>query len=67
MQIVSVEINQHEVSMKELCSKVPASFTVLGLVGGSIDDGLFWGGGVMCHLFPLLVEIKVEERKATVH
>lgn len=61
MQIISVEINQHKSSMKELCSKVPASVAGLGLVGGSGDDGSFWGGGVMRHLFPLLVGIKVEE------
>lgn len=30
MQTVSVEINQHKISMKELCSKVPASSAVLG-------------------------------------
>lgn len=67
MQIISVEINQHKISMKELCSKVPASFTVLGPVGGSVDDGSFWGGGVMHHLFPLMVGIKVEESTTTVH
>ena len=67
MQIISVEINQHKISMKEFCSKVPASFAVLGLVGGSLDDSSFWGGGVMRHLFLLLVGIKVEESTTTVH
>jgi len=67
MQIISVEITQHKISMKELCSKVPASLAVLGLVGGSVDDSSFWGGGVMCHLFPLLVGIKVAESTTTVH
>lgn len=51
--------------MKELCSKVPASFAALKLVGGCADDGSFWGGGVMHHLFPLLVGIKVEENITT--
>lgn len=67
MQIISVEINQHKISMKELCSKVPASSAALGLVGGSAEDGSFWGGGVMHHLFPLLVGIKVVESTTTVH
>lgn len=67
MQIISVEINQHKISMKELCSKVPASFAVLGLEGGSVAGGSFWGGGVMRHLFPLLVGNKVEESITTVH
>lgn len=53
--------------MKELCSKVPASFAVLGLEGGSVAGGSFWGGGVMRHLFPLLVGNKVEESITTVH
>lgn len=65
MQIMSVKIKQHEISMKELCSKVPASFAVLRLVGGYADDGSFWGGDVMHHLFPLLVGIKVEENITT--
>lgn len=58
MQITSVETNQHKISMKELCSKVPASSAALGLVSGRAKDGSFWGGGVMHHLFPLLVGIK---------
>lgn len=65
MQFISVEINQHKISMKELCSKVLASFAVLGLVGGSIGNCWLWGGGVIHHLFPLLVEIKVEEDNCT--
>lgn len=67
MQIISVEINQHKISMKELCSKVPASSAALGLVGGRAEDGSFWGGGAMHHLFPLLVGITVEESTTTVH
>lgn len=67
MQIISVEIHQQKVSMKELCSKVSASFAVLGFVGGSIDDGSLWGGDVMHHLFPLLLGIKVKETTTTVH
>lgn len=67
MQTISVEINQHKISMKGLCSKVPASSVVLGLVGGSTEDGSFWGGGAMHHLFPLLVGNKVEECTTTVH
>lgn len=65
MQIISVKIKQRKISMKELCSKVPASFAALKLVGGCTDDGSFWGGGVMHHLFPLLVGIKVEENITT--
>lgn len=65
MQIISTEVKQQKISMKELCSKVSASFAMLKLVGGSADGGLFWGGDVMHHLFPLLVGIKEEESVST--